>query len=74
LEGLNWLINNWHLKRNVILADEMGLGKTAQTISFVNHLVMTVKVKGPFLIIAPLSTIDHWKKTIDEWTSMNGIV
>jgi len=74
LEGLNWLINNWHLKVNQILADEMGLGKTIQTISFFNHLVLSTKTRGPFLIVAPLSTVDHWKRTVDEWTNLNAVV
>jgi len=74
VEGLNWLITNWHVKRNVILADEMGLGKTIQTISFMNHLVLTRHSRGPFLIIAPLGTINHWKKTIEEWTNLNGVI
>lgn len=30
LEGVNWLVFNWHNGRNSILADEMGLGKTVQ--------------------------------------------
>jgi hypothetical protein len=39
LEGLNWLLNNFHSGRSVILADEMGLGKTIQVISLVTYLV-----------------------------------
>lgn len=29
---------------------------------------------GPYLIIAPLSTLPHWKRTFDEWTNMNTIL
>ena len=39
LEGLNWLLYNFHQKKNVILADEMGLGKTIQIISLFACLV-----------------------------------
>jgi chromodomain-helicase-DNA-binding protein 4 len=39
LEGLNWLLYNFHQKKNVILADEMGLGKTIQIISLFASLV-----------------------------------
>lgn len=39
MEGLNWLLYNFHQKKNVILADEMGLGKTIQIISFMAYLV-----------------------------------
>jgi chromodomain-helicase-DNA-binding protein 4 len=39
MEGLNWLLYNFHQKKNVILADEMGLGKTIQIISLFASLV-----------------------------------
>lgn len=39
VEGLNWLVSNYHSGRSVILADEMGLGKTVQVISLVTYLV-----------------------------------
>lgn len=39
LDGLNWLLYNFHQKKNVILADEMGLGKTIQIISLIASLV-----------------------------------
>jgi chromodomain-helicase-DNA-binding protein 7 len=31
-------------------------------------------VRGPFLIIAPLSTLEHWKRTVDEWTNLNAVL
>ncbi|XP_003373987.1 domain protein, SNF2 family [Trichinella spiralis] len=37
----------------------MGLGKTVQCIAFLCHMI-SVGVKGPFLVIAPLSTIRNW--------------
>lgn len=39
LEGLNWLLENYHSGRSVVLADEMGLGKTVQVVSLVTSLV-----------------------------------
>lgn len=39
LEGLNWLLANYHHGRSVVLADEMGLGKTVQVVSLVTSLV-----------------------------------
>lgn len=39
MEGLNWLLGNYHDGRSVVLADEMGLGKTIQVISLVTSLV-----------------------------------
>jgi superfamily II DNA/RNA helicase len=71
LEGVNWLIFNWLHRRNSILADEMGLGKTVQTVALLNHLHLKENVHGPFLVIAPLSTLGHWKREFDEWTDMH---
>ena len=39
IEGLNWLLKNFHDGRSVVLADEMGLGKTVQVVSLVCSLV-----------------------------------
>ena len=71
LEGLNWMVWNWYCKRNCILSDEMGLGKTVQTVSVLEHLRQHQRVRGPFLVLAPLSTLGHWKREFDEWTDMN---
>ncbi|XP_045520347.1 chromodomain-helicase-DNA-binding protein 7-like [Pieris brassicae] len=73
LEGLNWLLFSWHNNRNCILADEMGLGKTIQSLTFVNS-VWEYGIRGPFLIIAPLSTIPNWQREFEAWTDMNVIV
>lgn len=73
LEGLNWLLFSWHNNRNCILADEMGLGKTIQSLTFVNS-VWENGIRGPFLIIAPLSTIPNWQREFEAWTDMNVVV
>lgn len=57
LEGLNWLLFCWYNQRNCILADEMGLGKTVQTVSILENLFTKKNIRGPFLIIVPLSSI-----------------
>ncbi|KAK4515509.1 uncharacterized protein ATC70_010459 [Mucor velutinosus] len=59
LAGVEWLISLWENGLNGILADEMGLGKTLQTIGFIAHL-KAMKVGGPYLIAAPLSTLANW--------------
>lgn len=74
LEGLNWLSFCWYNRRNSILADEMGLGKTVQSVSILEFLHRIHKIRGPFLIIAPLSTIPHWKREFENWTDLNAIV
>ena len=72
--GLNWLIRAWHEHRNVVLADEMGLGKTIMTLSLFDHLNKVYKLRGPFLILAPLTTLEHWKRIADEWTNLNSVL
>eukprot|EP01114_Cavostelium_apophysatum_P015128 TRINITY_DN4061_c0_g1_i1.p1 TRINITY_DN4061_c0_g1~~TRINITY_DN4061_c0_g1_i1.p1 ORF type:complete len:2056 (-),score=800.22 TRINITY_DN4061_c0_g1_i1:68-6235(-) len=74
LEGMNWLTFCWHEGRGSILADEMGLGKTVQSISFMNYLNKYQGIRGPFLVVAPLSTLGHWSREFEEWTDMNAIV
>jgi len=74
LEGLNWLAFCWHEGRGSILADEMGLGKTVQTVSFLHYLYTQHGVPGPFLVVAPLSTLPHWQREFARWTDMNVIV
>lgn len=51
----------------------MGLGKTIQSITFLEE-IQRVGIKGPFLIIAPLSTIANWEREFRTWTYLNVIV
>ena len=74
LEGLNWLTYCWLKRSNSILADEMGLGKTVQSVVFLKEIYTRYNVKGPFLIIAPLSTVPNWEREVKAWTDMNVIV
>lgn len=60
-------------RQNCILADEMGLGKTIQSIALLSE-VYAAGVQGPFLVIAPLSTITNWEREFSTWTNMNAIV
>jgi chromodomain-helicase-DNA-binding protein 7 len=73
LEGINWLVFNWHNRRNSLLADEMGLGKTITSSCFIKALQQN-NVAGPFLVIAPLSTLQHWQREVEKWTQLNAIV
>ena len=70
LAGVNWLLANWHARRSCVLADEMGLGKTAQLLLFLGWLCEHRGVGGPFLVIAPLSTLGHWEREVGAWTGM----
>lgn len=61
------------LRQNCILADEMGLGKTIQSIALLSE-IHGAGIQGPFLVIAPLSTITNWEREFSTWTNMNAIV
>lgn len=54
------------------LCDQMGLGKTVQSVAFMDCLMRFQKVKGPFLVVAPLSTLQQWYREINTWTTLNG--
>jgi SNF2 family DNA or RNA helicase len=49
----------------------MGLGKTVQIIAFLDHLWEVENIKGPFLVLVPLSTIEHWRRESEGWSNMN---
>ncbi|XP_054874827.1 lymphoid-specific helicase isoform X2 [Amphiprion ocellaris] len=67
IEGIEWLRMLWENGINGILADEMGLGKTIQCIA---HIAMMIekKVMGPFLVVAPLSTLPNWVNEFKRFT------
>ena len=41
---------------------------------FVNIFSQQYGIRGPFLVIAPLSTIVNWQREFEEWTDINAIV
>ncbi len=59
LEGVEWHVSLYENGLNGILANEMGLGKTLLCIAFLAFL-REQGVWGPFLIVAPLSTLGNW--------------
>ncbi|KAF7258824.1 hypothetical protein EG68_03868 [Paragonimus skrjabini miyazakii] len=67
LEGVRWLWNAYHNHVNAILADEMGLGKTVQVIALLCSLWKERNDYGPFLIVAPLSTLQNWEREFEVW-------
>ncbi|WCJ38863.1 chromatin remodeling 1 [Euphorbia peplus] len=74
IKGVKWLISLWQNGLNGILADQMGLGKTIQTIGFLAHLKGN-SLDGPYLVIAPLSTLSNWMNEISRFTpSINAII
>jgi DNA helicase INO80 len=67
LKGLSWLANLYEQGINGILADEMGLGKTVQAISLMAHLAESHNIWGPFLVIAPASTLHNWQQELAKF-------
>lgn len=59
---MNWLASLYDQGINGILADEMGLGKTVQSLACLAHLAETNRIWGPFLIVAPASTLHNWQQ------------
>jgi DNA helicase INO80 len=45
----------------------VGLGKTIQSIAFLSYLAEVKDVWGPFLIIAPLSTLHNWCNELSKF-------
>ena len=66
LHGLRWLAALYRAGLSGILADEMGLGKTAQAIALLAHLRHS-GIDGPFLVIAPLSTLSGWEEQLSTY-------
>ncbi|KAG7090792.1 hypothetical protein E1B28_009876 [Marasmius oreades] len=67
LKGLQWMVSLYNNRLNGILADEMGLGKTIQTISLIAFLVEIKRLRGPYLVIVPLSTMTNWSGEFAKW-------
>ena len=67
LTGLNWLAGLYEKGINGILADEMGLGKTVQSISVMAYLAEKYDIWGPFLVVAPSSTLHNWQQEISKF-------
>lgn len=67
LKGLNWMANLYEQGINGILADEMGLGKTVQSISVMAYLAEKHGIWGPFLVVAPASTLHNWQQEITKF-------
>ena len=52
---------------------QMGLGKTAQSIAVLEYQRQNLGCRGPFLVVAPLTTLGHWYREIETWTGMVSI-
>lgn len=64
LYGIKWLMSLHTSGLNGIIADEMGLGKTLQIIKFLTALKSQTDIKGPHLMVGPLSVLSNWYKEL----------
>ncbi|KAI1156960.1 PHD/FYVE-zinc-finger like domain-containing protein [Nemania diffusa] len=67
IEGVNFLLYNFHQQQNVILADEMGLGKTVQIVAFISALTHSQPGCWPFLVVVPNATCPNWRRELKQW-------
>ncbi|MEW5298254.1 MAG: hypothetical protein WDW36_001399 [Sanguina aurantia] len=72
--SVRWMVGNFCSRRSCILGDEMGLGKTAQSIALLESIRLVGSLPGPFLIVAPLTTLGHWQRELRTWTDMNVVL
>ncbi|RZF36745.1 hypothetical protein LSTR_LSTR005058 [Laodelphax striatellus] len=73
MKGLEWLKVLFENGVSGILADEMGLGKTIQVISLICHLI-EMGIPGPYLIVAPLSTLSNWLHEFEKFAPQVPVV
>ncbi|VDN26555.1 unnamed protein product [Cylicostephanus goldi] len=65
-EGVNVMDSWYKAGHGGINGDEMGLGKTCQAIMLM--LRMKFRGKGSFLVLCPLSVVDHWVAEIERFS------
>jgi len=47
-----------------------GLGKTVQIVCYIEHIFRVEKIRRPYLVVVPLSTVEHWRREFEGWTDM----
>ncbi|CAM9417402.1 unnamed protein product, partial [Choristocarpus tenellus] len=66
-DGLNWMAHMYKNGMPIILGDQMGLGKTLQSITFIAYLRDELKVRGPYLVVVPLSVLSNWISEMEKF-------
>ena len=66
-QGVLWMLDKLRSGRSAILGDQMGLGKTIQTAVFVDAARALGLLRGPALVVAPLSTVPNWTSELKTW-------
>ncbi|KAL7700393.1 SNF2 family helicase-like protein [Lotmaria passim] len=66
-EGLLWLLSLHARRAGGILGDEMGLGKTIQVAALLNALHHSCMLRGPVLIVSPMTVLRQWLAELHRW-------
>lgn len=72
--GLAWLHFLREFQLGGCLADDMGLGKTVQVIAHLEELRVSKTQRGPVLIVAPRSVVEHWVREIRRFAPQIKVV
>lgn len=73
-EGVQWLLG-LHLRRQGgILGDEMGLGKTVQIAAMLSALSHSHQLRGPVLLVCPVTVIRQWVAELHRWSPRTRVV
>jgi hypothetical protein len=66
------LLRNCHISQSDSCAVRqiLYLGKTVQIVCYLEHLYRVEKIHGPFLVVVPLSTIEHWRREFEGWSDL----
>ena len=51
-----------------------GLGKTIQSVALLEYLCNIKGNRGPFIVVAPVSTLEQWRREIETWTNLNCVL
>jgi SNF2 family DNA or RNA helicase len=65
--GISWMVHMFQHGMPMILGDQMGLGKTIQTIGFLAYMQESMNIRGPHLVVVPLSVLSNWIAEIERF-------
>ena len=57
-----------------LFSPPQGLGKTVQCVSLLGYLSEVLSVRGPFLVVVPLSVVPNWIREFRRWTPNINVV
>ncbi|ESL08253.1 DNA excision repair protein [Trypanosoma rangeli SC58] len=66
-DGVSWMLQLHTQRMGGILGDEMGLGKTIQVAAMLNALNHAQQLRGPCLIVSPLTVLRQWVAEMHRW-------